>query len=64
LENPGYFGPDGIGLEVRPRGLMSAYFEGDGGHIPVRVRRIEKGTDVELITREWDHQVRKFMGKI
>jgi hypothetical protein len=91
-----FFGPGGLGLEVKEQGEDCATFEGGGGH--VFVQACEKGlalsgvegpvlsgvegpvlsgvegpvlsgvegigSEVDLETREWDYQVKQFMGKI
>jgi hypothetical protein len=59
-----FWGPDGIGLEVQSQSLTSVHFAGSGGHVSIQVRKSERGSEVELETREWDYQVQKFMGKI
>lgn len=59
-----FFGPGGVGLEVKEQDEGCARFEGGGGHVFVRVCKGEKGTEVELETREWDYQVKQFMRKI
>jgi hypothetical protein len=75
-----FFGPDGLGLEVKDQGEDCATFEGGGGHvfvqvcekgpalspsISLRTSGVEgSGSEVELETREWDYQVKEFMGKI
>ena len=59
-----FFGPDGVGLEVKAQGPTNVYFEGGGGHVFILARVSEKGSDVELETREWDYQVQQFMGEI
>jgi len=61
-----FFGPDGLGLEVKEQDGGCATFEGGGGHVFVQVCESEKGkgSEVDLETREWDYQVKQFMGKI
>ena len=59
-----FFGPDGFGLKVKEQSTDCASFEGGGGGIQVTTCREEKGTSVELESREWDHLVREFIGKI
>lgn len=59
-----FFGPGGLGLEVQSQSLTSAHFAGGGGHVSVQVRKSDKGSEVELDTREWDYQVRQFTGRI
>ena len=60
----GFFGPGGVGLGVKAQGPTKVYFEGGGGHVFILARVSEKGSDVELETREWDYQVQQFMGEI
>jgi hypothetical protein len=60
-----FFGPGGLGLEVKEQqGEDCATFEGGGGHVFVQVCEKGPGSEVELETREWDYQVKQFMGKI
>jgi hypothetical protein len=59
-----FFGPGGLGLEVKDQGEGCATFEGGGGHVFVQVCEKGPGSEVELETREWDYQVKQFMGKI
>jgi hypothetical protein len=59
-----FFGPEGVGLEVKEQDEGCARFEGGGGHVFVRVCEGEKGTEVDLEAREWEYQAKQFMGKI
>ena len=59
-----FFGPDGYGLEVKERAPSCACFEGGGGGVQVTACVEGKQTSVELESREWDYQVKKFIGKI
>jgi hypothetical protein len=83
-----FFGPGGLGLEVKEQGEDCATFEGGGGHVFVQAceKRLALsgvegpalsgvegpvlsgvegiGSEVDLETREWDYQVKQFMGKI
>ena len=58
-----FFGKDGSGLEVIDQGRCCARFEGGGGHISVTVNEGDE-TEVELVTREWDYDVKQFMRQI
>jgi hypothetical protein len=58
-----FFGKEGVGLEVIDQGSCCASFEGGGGHVSVTVSQGEK-TEVELVTREWDYDVKQFMRQI
>jgi hypothetical protein len=59
-----FFGPSGLGLEVKEEVEGCATFEGGGGHVFVSACEKGPGSEVELETREWDYQVKQFMGKI
>jgi hypothetical protein len=59
-----FFGPGGYGLEVTEQRDTCAYFEGAGGGVEVTACIDEKGTSVDLETREWEYQVKEFAGKI
>ena len=59
-----FFGPGGYGLKVMEQSTNCAYFEGGGGGVEVTACTEEKGTSVELISREWDYQVKEFIRKI
>jgi hypothetical protein len=59
-----FFGPGGLGLEIKEEGEGCASFEGGGGHVFVQVCEKGRGSEVDLETREWDYQVKQFVGKI
>lgn len=59
-----FFGPDGYGLKVVEETPTSACFEGGGGGVEVIACAEGKGTSVELVSREWDYQVKEFIRKI
>jgi len=59
-----FFGPGGYGLEVNEQSTHYAHFEGGGGGIEATACAEEKGTSVELLSREWDYQVKEFISKI
>jgi hypothetical protein len=58
-----YFGQDGLGLEVTEQGACCAGFVGGGGHVYVAVSAGPK-TKVDLETREWDYDVKRFMRRM
>ncbi|MGD8397760.1 MAG: hypothetical protein PVG11_02785 [Anaerolineae bacterium] len=60
-----YFGRE-WGLDVVERGDCCARFAGAGGHVYVQAAdaKDETGSDVEIEGREWERQIRQFMGKI
>ncbi len=59
-----FFGPNGYKLEVKEQSADCAYFEGGGGGVDVIACSEEKETSVEFTSREWDYQVKEFIGKI
>jgi hypothetical protein len=58
-----FFGPDGLGLEMTDQGERHAIFEGGGGQVAVSVLT-GKQTEVEIVTREYDYDVNRFIGEI
>ena len=59
-----FFGEGGLGLESEEQEGCCAFFEGGGGFVRVTVNQEEGRTTVDLETREWDRQVKRFMQKI
>ncbi|MFN2156755.1 MAG: hypothetical protein ACK2UX_16095 [Anaerolineae bacterium] len=58
-----FFGEGGVGLQATEQASCCATFEGGGGHVAIAVDAGER-TEVELETREWDHDVKRFMQEI
>jgi hypothetical protein len=58
----GFFGSGSYGLEVKEQTDTCAYFVGGG--VDVTACAEEKGTSVEVESREWDFQTREFIGKL
>lgn len=59
-----FFGPGGHGLEVEEQSTGYVCLEGGGGVVEVTASAQAKGASVELVSREWDYQVKKFIGII
>ena len=61
-----FFGPSGSGLEVVDRGACCARFEGAGGYVFVQTADVDdrEGSTVTVEGREWEYQIKQFMGKI
>jgi hypothetical protein len=59
-----FFGPGGHGLEVTSESAGYVCLEGGGGSVEVIASAEAKGASVELVSREWDHQTREFLGNI
>ena len=58
-----FFGEGGLGLKIVEKTQEMVCFEGGGGHVTITTC-LNGETDVDLETREWDYQVKEFMGKI
>ena len=59
-----FFGPGGYGLGVKEQAAGYICFEGGGGAVEVITSAEKKGASVELVSREWDYQVKEFLGTI
>jgi hypothetical protein len=61
-----FFGPTGAGLTVADQGACCARFDGAGGYVFVQTADIDgrTGSDVTVEGREWEHQIKRFMGEI
>jgi hypothetical protein len=57
-----YFGEGGLGLEITSQDNCCLSLAGGGGHVTVTVTEGEK-TAVDVETREWDYQVKKFIAE-
>jgi len=59
-----FFGPGGYGLWVKEQTSDYICLEGGGGVVEVTVSAEGKGTSVELVSQEWDYQVKEFLNTI
>jgi hypothetical protein len=61
-----FFGPGGLGLDVVEQGECCARFEGGGGYVFIESSDVAsgKGCEVTVEGREWESQIRQFLGKI
>ncbi|MFZ6030118.1 MAG: hypothetical protein ACOYYS_20575 [Chloroflexota bacterium] len=60
-----FFGPSGQGMNVLERAACCARFEGAGGHVFVSVEEDgKKGSEVTIEGREWEYQIKQFIGKV
>ena len=59
-----FFGPGGQGLKVKDELPGYVCFEGGGGGIEVSASAEDRGTSVEVVSREWDYQAKEFLGTI
>jgi hypothetical protein len=61
-----FFGPSGQGMNVVEQDDCCARFEGAGGYVFVQAADIEgkRGSQVTVEGREWEYQIKQFMGEI
>ena len=59
-----FFGPNGVGLDLKVQSEGFIRFEGSGGYVEVSVEPKGKHAEVDIVAIEWDHQARQFLGKI
>ena len=59
-----FFGKGGLGLEISEEAPQCLTFEGGGGHVTAAVCAEEGKTRINLVTQEWDYQVRKFASSL
>ncbi|RPJ10822.1 MAG: hypothetical protein EHM36_02735 [Deltaproteobacteria bacterium] len=63
-----FFGKGGLGLDLTDEGPQCLSFEGGGGHVTATLcpeEDLGKGPGkgkirINLVTQEWDHQVKEF----
>jgi hypothetical protein len=55
-----FFGKGGLGLEIAEETPQCLTFEGGGGHVTATVCPEEGKTRINLVSQEWDSQVKKF----
>jgi hypothetical protein len=58
-----FFGPSGLGLDIKSQDECCAQFEGAGGFINVKVTEFEgdNESEVQIIGREFDYQIKQFI---
>jgi hypothetical protein len=59
-----YFGKNGLGLDEKEQNPCCIYFEGAGGYISINILEGDKQRGVEVESREWDYQAKRFLEKI
>jgi hypothetical protein len=57
-----YFGKGGEGLDETERGPCCISFSGGGGYVTVTVTERTNQREVDVETREFEYQVRQFLG--
>jgi len=59
-----YFGKEGLGLEITEETPQCVNFEGGGGHVTATICLEGDKTRIDLVTKEWDYQVKKFVSNL
>ena len=59
-----FFGKGGLGLEITDETPECLYFEGGGGYVNATVCTEKEETRVNLVTQEWEYQVKKFISEL
>jgi len=59
-----FFGKGGEGLEEKERNSCCIYFQGGGGYVSISIDDDLKHRTVEVETREFEYQAKKFLGKL
>lgn len=60
------FGQEGLGLRLIKMNDSEAQFASESGHVQLKVEAIESGgkSEVDIQTRDFEYDVRHFLGKI
>ena len=56
----GFFGSEGLGLDLTEEMPQCLTFEGGGGYVTATICPEEGKVRINLITQEWDYQVTQF----
>jgi len=59
-----FFGKGGLGLDISEETLQCLTFEGGGGHVTATLCLEEGKTRINLVSQEWDSQVKKFASSL
>jgi hypothetical protein len=59
-----WFGKGGLGLEVKEENLQCITFQGGGGYVTATLCEDKGKTRVDLVTQEWDYQVKQFASNL
>jgi hypothetical protein len=59
-----FFGEGGLGLELSEEASGCLTFQGGGGYVTATLCLEEDKTRVDLVTQEWDYQVKKFASEL
>lgn len=59
-----FFGQGGLGLNLVDESGPCLTFEGGGGYVNATLCSEKGGTRIEMVTQEWEHQVKDFAAKL
>ena len=59
-----FFGPRGLGLEIHDAGQRNARFQGGGGFVAVEASPTPRGSEVKVLSQEWEQQAQQFLDQI
>ena len=59
-----FFGKGGLGLEITEEAPQCLTFEGGGGYVTATLCPEEGKTRINLVSQEWDSQVKKFASSL
>jgi hypothetical protein len=59
-----FFGPNGVGLNIIPRGENVLEFTGGGGFVRVEAKTTEAGTEIDVQSQEWNYDVKRFLSQL
>ena len=59
-----FFGKGGLGLELSDETPQCLTFIGGGGYVTVTLCSEEGRTRVDLVTQEWDYDVKEFASRL
>ena len=59
-----FFGKGGLGLDVTEEAPQCLTLEGGGGHVTATLCPEEGKTRINLVTQEWENQVKKFASSL
>jgi hypothetical protein len=59
-----FFGKGGLGLELTEEAPQCLTFEGGGGYVTATLCSEEDKIRINLVTQEWDSQVKKFASSL
>lgn len=59
-----FFGKGGLGLDAADESAGCLHFTGAGGYVRATLCQEEGKTRVDLVSQEWDYQVKQFASEL